>query len=67
LNKNEFEALTAKDRPYRKPMKLSQAVKTMDLMKKDKHIDPYIYDLFINNGLYYDYAREFMNPEQIDV
>jgi HD-GYP domain-containing protein (c-di-GMP phosphodiesterase class II) len=62
-----FEALTAKDRPYRKPMKLSQAVRTMDLMKKDKHVDPYIYDLFINNGLYYDYARKFMNPEQIDV
>jgi hypothetical protein len=62
-----FEALTAKDRPYRKPMKLSQAVKTMDLMKKDKHIDSYIYDLCIESGLYYDYARKFMNPEQIDV
>jgi len=62
-----FEALTAKDRPYRKPMKLSQAVKIMDLMKKDKHIDPYIYDLFINTAPYYDYVRKFMNPEQIDV
>ncbi|MBW1692926.1 MAG: PAS domain S-box protein [Deltaproteobacteria bacterium] len=62
-----FEALTAKDRPYRKPMKLSQAVKIMDLMKRDKHIDPYIYDLFINTAPYYDYVRKFMNPEQIDV
>jgi len=62
-----FEALTAKDRPYRKPMKLSQAVETMNLMVKDKHIDANVYDLFINSRLYYDYANKFMNPEQIDV
>jgi HD-GYP domain-containing protein (c-di-GMP phosphodiesterase class II) len=62
-----FEALTAKDRPYKKPMKLSQAVKIMGFMKKDKHIDPDIYDLFINNRLFYDYAKKEMIPEQIDV
>ena len=62
-----FEALTAKDRPYKKPMKLSQAVKIMGFMKKDKHIDPDIYDLFINNHLFYDYAKKEMTPEQIDV
>ncbi len=39
----------------------------MDLMKKDKHIDSNIYDLFINGGLYFDYAKKFMNPEQIDM
>ena len=62
-----FEALTAKDRPYRKPMKLSQALKIMGFMKKDKHIDPDIYDLFINNHLFYDYAKKEMIPEQVDV
>ena len=62
-----FEALTARDRPYRKPMKLSQAVEVMSLMKKDRHIDPNIYDLVINTGFYYDYAKKFMNPDQIDV
>ena len=62
-----FEALTAKDRPYKKPMKLSQAVKIMGFMKKDKHIDPDIYDLFINNRLFYEYAKKEMIPEQIDV
>ena len=62
-----FEALTAKDRPYKKAMKLSQAVKIMGFMKKDKHIDPDIYDLFINNHLFYDYAKKEMTPEQIDV
>lgn len=61
-----FEALTAKDRPYKKPMKLSEAVKIMGFMKKDHHIDPDIYDLFINEGLHLEYAQKEMNPDQID-
>jgi HD-GYP domain-containing protein (c-di-GMP phosphodiesterase class II) len=40
-----FEALTAKDRPYKKPMPLSQALTILERMKEDKHIDP---DLFHN-------------------
>lgn len=62
-----FEALTAKDRPYRKPMQLSQALKIMGFMKKDGHIDPAIFDLFFTSGLYLSYAAKEMNPEQIDV
>ena len=62
-----FEALTAKDRPYKKPMKLSQAVKIMGFMKKDRHIDPDIYDLFMESRLFYDYAKKEMNPDQIDI
>jgi HD-GYP domain-containing protein (c-di-GMP phosphodiesterase class II) len=62
-----FEALTAKDRPYKKPMKLSQAVKIMGFMKKDNHIDPDIYDLFIKNRIYYDYALKEMTAEQVDI
>ncbi len=61
-----FEALTAPDRPYKKPMKLSQAIKIMGFMKKDHHIDPDIYDLFIQSGLPLDYAHKEMNPDQID-
>lgn len=60
-----FEALTAKDRPYKKPMSLSQALKIMEFMKNDNHIDPDIYNLFIKSGFYYDYAKKEMNPEQI--
>jgi len=60
-----FEALTAKDRPYRKPMSLSQALKIMGFMKNDNHIDLDIYDLFIKSDLYHDYAKKEMNPEQI--
>jgi len=62
-----FEALTAKDRPYKELTKLSHAIKIMECMKKDKHIDPDIYDLFIKKRLFYDYAKKEMFSEQIDM
>lgn len=61
-----FEALTAKDRPYKEPMKLSKAVKIMEFMKQDKHIDADIYDLFLESRLFYEYAKKQMAPEQVD-
>jgi HD-GYP domain-containing protein (c-di-GMP phosphodiesterase class II) len=60
-----FEALTASDRPYKKPMLLSQAIEIMDKMKKNKQIDPDIYDLFIESGLYNEYANRAMAPSQM--
>lgn len=62
-----FEALTAIDRPYRKTMKLSQALKIVGFMVKDRHIDPVIFDLFVKKGLFMDYAQQELNPEQIDI
>ncbi len=61
-----FEALTAKDRPYKKAMPLSQALKIMGFMRKDRHIDGDILDLFIQKKLYLEYAKRELNPEQID-
>jgi hypothetical protein len=61
-----FEALTAKDRPYKKPMKLSQALEILSFLKKDGHIDPDIHDLVISSNLLLEYAKAFMNPDQID-
>ncbi|HBR06706.1 MAG TPA: metal-dependent phosphohydrolase, partial [Desulfovibrio sp.] len=61
-----FEALTARDRPYKQPMKLSQALKILGFMKKDKHIDPDVFDLFVNTGLHRRYAESELNPDQID-
>ena len=61
-----FEALTAKDRPYKKPMKLSQALNILSFLKKDGHIDPDIHDLVISSNLFLEYAKAFMNPDQID-
>lgn len=61
-----FEALTAVDRPYKKGKTLSEAVKIMSFMKKDQHLDPEIFDLFLRSGVYREYAKRFMKPEQID-
>jgi len=61
-----FEALTASDRPYKKGKKLSECLKIMGFMKQDDHIDPDIFDIFIKQRVYLDYADEFLDPEQID-
>ncbi|MEM7564538.1 MAG: HD domain-containing phosphohydrolase, partial [Pseudomonadota bacterium] len=61
-----FEALTASDRPYKKGKKLSECLKIMGFMKKDNHIDPDIFEIFIREQVYLDYAEEFLDPEQID-
>ncbi len=61
-----FEALTAADRPYKAPKKLSDSVKIMSFMKKDAHIDDELFELFLTSGVYKDYAEKFLLPEQLD-
>ncbi|TNF92619.1 MAG: hypothetical protein EP297_13170, partial [Gammaproteobacteria bacterium] len=61
-----FEALTASDRPYKKAKKLSEAIRILSFMKKDNHIDPDLFELFLKSGTYLKYAEEFLAPEQID-
>ena len=61
-----FEALTARDRPYKTPKKLSDCIKIMSFMKKDQHIDPELFELFLTSGVYKQYAEAFLMPEQID-
>jgi HD-GYP domain-containing protein (c-di-GMP phosphodiesterase class II)/HAMP domain-containing protein len=61
-----FEALTAADRPYKSGKKLSEALQIMHLMQKDNHIDSALFRLFLRSGVYLDYAKRFMNPDQID-
>lgn len=61
-----FEALTAADRPYKKGKTLSEAIKIMGFMKKDHHIDAELFSLFLKSGTYLEYAKMFMNTDQID-
>lgn len=61
-----YEALTAQDRPYKEPKKLSEVLTIMRDMKNDGHLDPDLYDLFIKSGVYLEYAKEYINPAQID-
>jgi len=60
-----FEALTASDRPYKKAKKLSEALKIMTFMNKDKHIDQDLFELFLTGQVYQEYADTFLDPEQI--
>lgn len=61
-----FEALTARDRPYKNGMKLSQAMKILANFKKNGHIDPDLFDIFVKQRVYQQYAEQFLNPEQVD-
>lgn len=62
-----FEALTAKDRPYKRPMKLSTAIRILGNMCDEMHTDRSIYDLLISSGVLLKYAEQELNKEQIDV
>ena len=61
-----FEALTAKDRPYKSGMKLSQAMAIMHKFRTGGHIDPDLFDIFVEQGVYLRYAEKFLDPWQID-
>jgi len=61
-----FEALTARDRPYKDAMKLSVAMDILGKMKLDHHIDPDLFDLFVEQKIYLRYAEQFLLPDQID-
>jgi HD-GYP domain-containing protein (c-di-GMP phosphodiesterase class II) len=62
-----FEALTAKDRPYKKEKTLSEAIKIMGFMVKDNHIDRDLFELFIKESIHLDYAKKELTPSQIDI
>ena len=62
-----FEALTARDRPYKSGMKLSQALQVMVRFNKNGHIDPDLFDVFMQKKVYRQYAAQFLDPEQIDI
>ena len=61
-----FEALTAVDRPYKKGKTLSEALKIMAAMRKEQHIDPELFELFLRSGVYQEYAERYMQPALID-
>jgi HD-GYP domain-containing protein (c-di-GMP phosphodiesterase class II) len=61
-----FEALTAGDRPYRKGNTLSSAIKILEFMVKDDLLDKDLFDLFIKEEVYLNYAKKELDPSQID-
>lgn len=61
-----FEALTSSDRPYKQAMPLSQALTILGKMKEENHIDPDLFDVFIHEKVYLEYAEKYLSEEQID-
>ena len=61
-----FEALTAKDRPYKKGKTLSESLEILGRMKLNNHVDPDLFDIFVRRKVYRRYAEMFLDPEQID-
>jgi HD-GYP domain-containing protein (c-di-GMP phosphodiesterase class II) len=61
-----FEALTARDRPYKKGKTLTESLMILGRMKLDGHIDPDLFDIFMWHKIYQKYAEQSLDPEQID-
>lgn len=61
-----FEALTAKDRPYKKSKTLTESLTILGKFKLNGHIDPDLFDIFMWERVYEKYAKQFLDPEQID-
>jgi HD-GYP domain-containing protein (c-di-GMP phosphodiesterase class II) len=61
-----FEALTAKDRPYKKGKTLSESLEILGRMKLGGHVDPDLFDVFVRRKVYRRYAEMFLDKEQID-
>ena len=61
-----FEALTAKDRPYKKGKTLTESLTILGKFKLNGHIDPDLFDIFMWEKVYDNYAKQFLDPDQID-
>ena len=61
-----FEALTARARPYKPGKLLSETLTILGRMVQNHEIDPDLFDVFIRQGVWLDYARQYLEPEQID-
>ena len=59
-----FEALTAKDRPYREGKTLPEALHILTMMAKDGHIDPDLFAFFQKEEIPLDYVRRELSPQQ---
>ncbi len=61
-----FEALTARDRPYKTGKTLSESLNILGNFKLNGHIDPDLFDVFIREKIYLKYAEQFLEAAQID-
>lgn len=61
-----FEALTAKDRPYKVGKTLTESLEILGNFALNGHIDPDLFNVFVKKKVYLTYAERFVDREQID-
>lgn len=61
-----FEALTAKDRPYKRGKTLTESLTILGKFKENGHIDPDLFDVFVREKVYLSYAQQYLDKDQID-
>jgi len=61
-----FEALTAVDRPYKRPKLLSECISILGDMRDKGQIDNDLFELFLVSGTYLEYGKKFLKPGQCD-
>ncbi|HZG18511.1 MAG TPA: HD domain-containing phosphohydrolase [Herbaspirillum sp.] len=61
-----FEALTAADRPYKPAKTLSESLRIMAMMCRDRHLDTELFRYFLHSRLWQTYADELLRPAQRD-
>ena len=62
-----FEALTSPDRPYKQAKKLSETMAIMVGMVRNQHIDPELFQLFVDSSVHLKFAEKFLEPWQVDL
>ena len=62
-----FEALTASDRPYKKPTPLSGVRRIMEAMVRDGELDGDLVALAMRSGVFDEYAAREVSPAQRDL
>ena len=61
-----FEALTTAERPYKQAKTLNESLLIMAWMVKNGELDTDLFELFITQGIYQQYADEYLAESQID-
>ncbi|MFI8479567.1 HD domain-containing phosphohydrolase [Pseudomonas sp. NPDC078700] len=61
-----FEALTARDRPYKPSKSLSQALQIMRGMCEGGHLDSELFSIFVRSDACLEYAEQFLHSDQLD-
>ncbi|WP_394559247.1 HD domain-containing phosphohydrolase [Aquipseudomonas alcaligenes] len=61
-----FEALTARDRPYKPSKTLSQALRIMRSMCEEGHLDRELFRIFVASGACLAYAQRYLDEDQLD-